>query len=514
MIAPLPFRGRLGFALGFCRRDLLEAAARPVTLAVIAAVTLATAAACLALALPWITAEIRLRRLAETPWARCIWVSVHPLEEKFTDARLSRLQAAVQEAITAADPGVTVAGFHDVFDLEFFERQGKGSLHCNGRTINRSDPLLPALGKLLQWGDGFDGPVGPGVILSPLLLERLGWSVKQPPSAIRVRLPLSGRTCTWTVVGVTRDPLPLGHDFLLTEAEDERLRGIDLGSPVNQVWSGPLGPDWPKQWSDFPQSLQKQAAQKWQIESEVSRRLKGLTLKLTAADARPEEAWRGYLVQIQQRMVEQGYAEAPGFDAVESDGQTDRQQPRPRGPYSKATIYVANLKHLRAAADAARSLDLYANDAARALVDEIEWTSDQAKLVLLGLVLAFCAAGFITLVLALYLRGQQKIAQFGMLRAMGADNRLLQTIAVTEAGGMWLGGTLVGLVLAVGIGAVLAWCCGVTAGEVAAGLQTGWWAASVGGFLLLSLACCVLGNLWATRQVRHRPAAESLGLTS
>jgi ABC-type antimicrobial peptide transport system permease subunit len=162
---------------------------------------------------------------------------------------------------------------------------------------------------------------------------------------------------------------------------------------------------------------------------------------------------------------------------------------------SKATVYVQELQQLRPAADAARGMDLYASDAARALVDEIEATADQAKAVVIALVVAFCAAAFVTLTLALYLRGRHKAAQVGMLRAMGADDRVLWTVTAFEAALMWLVGVLIGLALASAAGATACGVYHVTADEFRAAFATGWWAVSVGGFLTGSLVGCVLGNL-------------------
>src|SRR5262249_43779654 len=115
---------------------------------------------------------------------------------------------------------------------------------------------------------------------------------------------------------------------------------------------------------------------------------------------------------------------------------------------------------------------------------------------------------------ALYLRGRQKTAQVGMLRAMGAKNRVLRAVAVAEALVLWRMGTARGLALALGVAVVLGWHYRVSGAELRAVVGSGWWAVSVGGFLVGSLLGCVFGNLLATWRVYRRPAAESLGLTS
>ena len=265
----LPLLARMRFAAWFCVRDLFESVALPVSAAVIAAVALSTTASCLALALPGVTAEIRLRRLAEEPWKRCVWTTYRTREEKFFDPRLAQigLEGAVRERMADIDRGAVVSGFHEVREDKEFYALGGGGMLFRPRPDGRPErPLLPRLPQLLRPGSdaGFDGPEGAGVILSPTLVKLVGGSPDDPPREVRVRLPRTARPYKWKVVGVTRDPLPLEYDFLVTEAEDTRLRAADTPDPQTEVWSGrigvgPPGKSWPDDWSNFPKTLQDRA---------------------------------------------------------------------------------------------------------------------------------------------------------------------------------------------------------------------------------------------------------------
>ncbi|HYH67383.1 MAG TPA: FtsX-like permease family protein [Urbifossiella sp.] len=516
---------RLRFAAWFCGFDLTERVARPVTVAVVLAVALTTAAATVALAVPAVAAEVRLTRLRQSPLARGVWVySPTELGDRFTPDRLTRLEAAVRDKAPGA--AFTVSGFHDV-DLEFVDPTRLKLLQRRGRTVGPADEVLPAVSaaadrpaavpSLVRPGGGFVGPDGPGVVLSPTLAKRLGLDPDAPPplGPVRIQSRQTGRELNWMVVGVTRDPLPLGHDFLLTEAEDARLRSADPDRRRKAVRSGPLPAGWPEFWGQFPDDAQS-AALKWRVEVKVAEddaRPPGRWLELTADDDRRESDWHGYLKRIAELVPRTDPKAAEKFAVVEADPTAPAPPPEPRGAYPKATVYVGELQHLRPAADAARGLDLYANDAARTLVDEIEATAARAQAVAVGLVAAFSAAGAVTLLLALYLRGRQKAPQVGMLRAMGATDQVLRAVVAGEAAALWLVGTVVGLALAAAAGEAGRRYYALTDEEMAAARATGWWVWAV-AVSVATLVGCVVGNLAATRGVRRGPPAAALGLSS
>ncbi len=502
-------RAGWAFALGFCRRDLGEAQARAVSLAVAAAVALTVAATVVALAVPDVATEVRLRRMAAQPWTRCVWVQpLSSLDPKFTPERLVALEASARARLPAADPGLAVVGFHavslDVFDLN---RDATG-LSPYGRTVAAGDPLLPALPGLVRGGGGWNPAAPAGLLLCPRYLTRLGGDPDAPPAAVRLRAPASKRPIAWPVAGVLKEPLPLGHVFLIGAADYEALRAADGGDPSTDAESEPLPAGWPATWDDFPAPLRK-AVREDGVEASVRPTLAGRALHLADRDRSPRTAadW-----EAKFRAVAAARPTGPALK-WSPQGVTRLPPPPPLGPPEWATVYVTRPADLRHAAEAARDADLYANDANRLLVEEVEAAARSARRVVAALVAAFCVAGSVSLTLALYLRGRQKAAQYGMLKALGATDATLRTLAVTEAAALWLAGASLGLAGAAALGASTLAALGVGWDVLGAALA-GDWPPLVAGFLALSLVACVVGNAVATRWVRRRPAAESLGLTS
>jgi hypothetical protein len=133
----------------------------------------------------------------------------------------------------------------------------------------------------------------------------------------------------------------LGHDFLVTEAEVGRVRAADSRNPQKQVWSGPPGKGWPRNWREYPQDLQEWAAREasrggGKSPSKWSAGRAGRCPQLSADDARAVSVWRGYLVEIHDRRVRARNSPAPGFEAVEADPPKAAPPPEPLGPYPKS----------------------------------------------------------------------------------------------------------------------------------------------------------------------------------
>jgi len=113
-----PILRNLAFLAWYAWQELFQRRSRATTLALVLSVACATAAATLAMAVPDITAAIRLDRLAKTPLARCIWLD-DARSAKFGEARVALLRGRI-DAIR--DPGVAeyeLVGFHDVTGVEF-----------------------------------------------------------------------------------------------------------------------------------------------------------------------------------------------------------------------------------------------------------------------------------------------------------------------------------------------------------------------------------------------------------
>lgn len=504
------------FLRWFFARDLWEAIAWPISGAVIFAVALTTLGSCMALALPRGAEQVRIKRLGRNPLARSVRISVPIGERGFDEPRLKELHKVVAPLLKVPTEELRVVPFHRT-DLQFFEFGAEGIRPTKGRTVFPEDPLLNDMTDVIRKGVGFKAE-GPGLILAPSLVRRLGGSPDQPPEKVVIREPATNMRMAWPVVGVTRDDLPQPFEFLLTRAEDQKLQAQDSTNTQKCIWSGPIATGWPQNWSDYPKGLRQRLSDEG-IEVDVKEKGLSDVRHLLLGENRngfTESKWREFLNQIAVNMeLELAVNAHPEFVVVEACDKPRQPRPKPRVELPMdAVVYVGDFDNIGPAADAARDQALNVDDAARAVVEEIRAMAHQAETVAFWLVITFCTSGAISLGLALYLRGRQKGPQYGMLRALGADARLLRNMATVEATMLWVRGTGLGLLFFAFVALGVGHFHGLSRSELYAAVETSYLLYWVFGFVVASYITCLAGNHWATRGVRHRPPAESLGLTS
>lgn len=521
------------FAAWFARQELFERAALATTLAVVASLAFSTAGGVACLALPAVLKAVQSARLADEPQALSLTVSdAHPGVGTGTldPVRRAALIAAVAARLPA---GVTVRGcpgFYQADDVEWAVNPAVAggqlrTVRKPGRTVAPDDPLHDGLHKLLASGTPFARPNAPGVIVTPRLLAELGYPPERPPAAVQVRNVRTGRPVELSVLGVTADPLPLGHRFLMTEAQDAVLRA-GANDEYAAVVSGPAGPNWPRKANRYaPDPAQRippavlDVVDGWglglkvdETDDAAGRPAFRWTLSTKGKQRLSTDVWRAYLRQIRTLMTaDPRLAPAPDFDTPTAVAAGDRP-PEPRtGGHDWAAVYVSDLAGLRPAAAAAAAAGLEVEDSAIPQLEHIEAGARTAAVVLSGLLVVFCLAAAVGLGTLLVVRVQQKAAGVGMLRAFGTADRTLRAVAAATAVYLWVMGTAAGLALAAAGGAVAAVACDVTWAELAA--AAGGWLALVAAFLAASLATAVVTTALAVRTQAVRSPGTTLGLT-
>ncbi len=528
---PLTRPGLVRFAVWFAWQDLTEKEARPATRVVAISLMLTTAAAAVCLALPWAVKAVAQARLAAQPLSQCVWVSDRSPQLSrvvFDPGTVGRLEAGIRER----PGGAWLRGCYGFCAIELgwaLHAPGAAQMHTvqkPGRTVAPGDPLHDALSDptFLEARSGFPDPQAEGVIVSRRLLTELGYPDDYaPPSKVIVRSLRTGQPVSLTLVGVTRDPLPLGHGFVITEAEHGRLLDGDNFDDTEAVFSGPVG-DFPA-----PAALPPDVADTLG-DGTPNRPGWGLTVyeerkgpfgeeqrvwKLQAKMALPLDQWGAYLIQTRALMRKHGKEATPEFDVPKPVNPVHRP-PAPRPGYNWAGIFVTDLSALRPAAATVKEMKLIVDEGVIPQLEEIEANARRTMIVLYGLLGAFCVITLLGMYHLLRMRARQKAGEFGMLRAMGSPAPLLRAVALAEAVLLWAMGTVAGALLAAGLVltfVALGWSGLSPTEQIAVASQWRWWAFYV-GFLIALLLAIATGMVLATRPFRTRPPIYSLSLSS
>ena len=511
---PSPLR-RLAFLTWYAWRELFQHRSRNTTAALVSSVACATAAAALALAVPDIATAIRLKRLAQSPLARCIWLD-DSRDRKFGDARTAELRDRIDRI---QDPPVApyeLHGYH-LAVLEFAEKESPESYRqAYGRTLAPGDPIYADLDRILRSPHRVE-PDGDGIIVSPNYLRKLGWKDGDPPpSTLKIRVGSTGTVVELLLAGISRDPLPLNHVFWIGEAQDRKLRTAVAARP-DRIWSGPIPTDWPRDADDYLEECLKILDDRDVVLAVVKKDHDSggldwcLELRTRGSSGLGLTDWNNLLVSIREKVERtRPRSDAARFVRTNHDPVPD-PTPLPRGDYAYLTVYVTELKDLKPIAAVSIDHADYVNDSSRLLVEEIESTAARTRRILIGLVVAFFVSGVITLLLALNLRARQKTPQIGLLRMMGIGRPAMLGLVLIEAAILWSLGTLLALlpIAVLGAAGIFAW--EVTADELRAAFAAGRWPWYSLAFAASYLLVCLTGSAVATRAARRSPPIRSVG---
>ncbi|WP_020471912.1 FtsX-like permease family protein [Zavarzinella formosa] len=547
---------RLGFLRWYARADLYEETALPTTRAITLSVALATAGAVVALAIPWLVGEIRRGRQAADPLKSCLWVtdrSSRIAGRSMTPEKLETIFKAVRARV--GDQFREITGFAEI-EKDMVTAGGNAREYKTliGRTITATDPLNQSLGKLLVAGRAFD-PANPGgLLVTRQMLKNLGYSPEDiarieqaantdKPESVQWSSP-SGQAIPLAVRGVFADPLPLGHEFIIPEAEDIRLRsgarfitddvilfplakgwpvpppGDSIGKYVDEGYDKETGDRKAPYHSRLPKSVVDHLGKlSWRIKLiKQGDTFAWNVIRLPDDVGKPvklsDAEWRDRVDQLNRLMAEAGLGSATDFGVSPSDPVAAAPPVVLPEGHNWATVYVHDLFALRPVADVFRELRLECDESAIRQLEQIEKDVRVLRVILYVLVALFALSVAASVYHLGRLRARQKAAEIGMLRAMGISDRRLRAIAATEAGLLWADGTLKGLLMAILVLGGLLIVAGVSATELLA--TTGWGSHLLlqGGFLLATFVFCQVGTIRSVNQIGKLSPIEALNLSA
>ncbi len=188
----------------------------------------------------------------------------------------------------------------------------------------------------------------------------------------------------------------------------------------------------------------------------------------------------------------------------------DQVPPSEKQGYTRASLYLRSPDDLTAAESSAKRLGYEVEEDRQDQIRRIRATTNRALAFLTPLVVAVALLGAWNLFTIQQLRAQQKVAEVGMLKAMGLSNGLLNLIFLLEASLIWIAGLGLGLLSGWKLGELTESWLAREAPQTALtfGLPLVWLA----GIIVLSGVLCLGSTFVATRRARRAAPIESLSL--
>lgn len=532
--------------------DLYEPSALVTTRAITVSVALATAGAVVALAIPWLVGEVRKTRQAADPLKSCLWVtdpSSRVGDKPMTTEKITAIADALK--LEVGERFKNLVGFAEI-KAEFVNSQnGKLSYRTlTGRTITANDPLNLSLDKLISSGQSFSREQPTGILVTRKLLKELGNSPEEisnieastktaNPFQLKWLAP-SQQSVPIAIRGVFAEPLPLGHDFIIPEAQEVQLRSQTLFK-TDDIILYPIGIGWPipKNGKSLNEFINEgfdidqddpECPYHSKLPVEVRNTLRDWNCRIKLISYQDSYAWRmirlpdtggrevlftdstwkEHVNQLKLQMERAGLGGASKLEISPADPRKAMLSEVTAPPHDWATVYVNDLYALRPVAQVFRQLNLECDESAIRQLEQIENDVRDLRRILYALVCLFALSVASSVYYLGRLRARLKAPEIGMLRAMGISDRRLRAITMSEAGLLWVDGTSKGIVFAVIMLTGLLVSAGVTREEFMS--LNGWFQHFVGQacFLLSTFLFCQGGTLRAVNQVARLSPIEGL----
>ncbi|MCY2989657.1 MAG: ABC transporter permease [Planctomycetota bacterium] len=555
---------RLSFFVRFAWQDLRERHALPTTLVNACTIMVVVAFGCIAYGLTFGVQANRLAQLEADPDVRRIEVGDDSREGSVSEQQLDILKLKLSENIPPPHQPAQCFPFRRVWLSwhGYSSLSGTDGDELRGRTIQVGDPLLDSLGLRLG-GSRIEDNEEKGLILSPRMLLRLGVPSESTFEELcKKKLDYRTRTKPFKVtpLGVTEKEIFSGYYFIISEGGEHWLRNADPNPPLEWINTGRL----PQNWPDFSLELDRQAAdstaakpaedataqERSHYPAEIRRlfgkngawhiavpetceslpdedgktysywRLTSKIKDIAPQDPWPDlEVWRSQLDRIGQLM----HAPEAGFDYagpkqdpfvvdVNSPNIGKARYPR-RTDYEKVTIYVGEVEDLEPAALACEQAGFKPD---RENIDKLVRIGGDTTKAFQAMSVVLAVVAFIgvwNMWVSQALRAHQKIAEIGMLKAMGMKRGELSCLYVVEAAMLWIGGCGAGFLVGVPGGIALShrvaiWMYGE---RIAADTSCFHLPGSVVWCLIGGSALVCLASMWlATRKARNAAPSASL----
>lgn len=463
--------------------------------------------------------ELFRDRLRRQSLALSLFIGEDRIERRPTVETIHVLEDLLKREIGAEN--FNLRGFHRA-ELAFYEHdESRGTLRISGGTFNPGDPMIDRLFPPEQ--RTFD-PNGKGIIASRELLNRLQFPRQldeygnaipcNPPRTLRIRGTPDSPFVDVPVLAFTEIRLPLGHLFLVSEAEEQRLWSATTEGLASRVRSGSIPDDWPS-YRELPRVVQDRCNK---VGVELPREAFDLDgrrcWELVAKNDRPiiMSEWRKVLESLAEAMLlaNDGAFDAPTGDFVSFQA-INETKPHLDSSMEYIEISVRNLDDLKPASKVCRhkSVNFPADETTVDRLDEIARNSKLAIVVSGTLLVAVALNAFSGLTSLQMVRSEQKLPEIGMLRAMGLPQGRLHGVFLAAGFLFWIRGALYGTLLGIAASYTIGWLLLVDHKRPSEMLLV-FDPIPIPVILFITLAATLLSVSVGTRQARRSSPMETL----
>jgi FtsX-like permease family len=403
--------------------------------------------------------------------------------------------------LTTKEKARIIAAVTPIFDHPYLDSM-------SGRTLVAADPIQKRV-KLLR-GAWPARDSDPGFVVTEQFLKQVGRPGAEPPLELDLELKSGNKTVT--VIGVV-DHLPLSQDFILTDKYYKKLLKWDWEGFSPWADSGPVGRDWPdpaQLSGDLPylKALDDDGFSRPERKPDDADKSKTVwNLSTLDGTEQPRRTWVDHFKMLRDGLNRENDGNFADIDQI-------RLKPREGSDtqvedWNQIGIYADSLAHLEAAKAVVSStpfLLLVQKDKVYDL-ENFDQVSNKALWgsVIAGLVLLMNSCA--NLMVIQQLRAALKVAEIGMLKAMGMGAGLLQSVFLYEGLLIWAAGTLVGIPVGYGLGVIVSTVLIAEPGHVFEAFYCPWYL----WLIPLPMAPFFLFSTWfGTRRWRRLPPIRTL----
>lgn len=476
--------------------DMLARRSVAATMAIVVTIVVLTGVTIVGYGLVLGQKQVSYYRISNDPLLGCLWVGDPELTKRAIDwGRVDSLNQEVLEKTKHQEGYIGVFPFR-LLQIEIYNQEDSSKLiRCSGRTYVDSstsdvDPILASLGLPV------DETRQLGIVLTPSLLKKLGWSDADVGDQLSLRT--GGMVVSIPVAGIAKKDLPYGLDFLIPETlESSQIRKRKAQHAL-EVISGPAPEEWAKSIPEILEDVDGRQSGWGTIEAEgVSAQYdpetRQLVLSVDDSSGRDGEYWGNALALIIRSLPatsEQARVNFLRFDMTRTVSMP--QEVESTDLYDMAGFYFSNLTLMPIAEQVVQRDEILKGFVDTGVIKQLSAADSRTKTAL-QIVSTFefliAMMAITNLLVVQWFRAAWQRREAGMLRACGMRSDQLILIAVSQGTIVWLLGNKIGLFIGLLFGNWMASIQYADPKEIELGFCSPVWLIALASFVAWLLCC-------------------------